>query len=136
MGQLVSQSSNVVQPKKKDSSSQSREALNAFKSFETILRALIAAIKGGTKADVSKLVEARTLLLEALANSDVAERLPLLQKFVRSDVLLLIHSVQSAKAVTESLKKQVVANEMNLEKVVAEVNSIERKDKPFWQLNV
>lgn len=138
MGQLVRQSSEGVREKQKDSASAqlSKEFQNAFRTFETNLRALFAAIKNGDAFDAQKLVEARMQLLQALSNYVIADRLPILQKFVRADALQLIHAIQSAKTITPSIKKVGAEGEANFEKVVEEVNSMQKVPKPFWQNNV
>ncbi|CAN5581481.1 hypothetical protein BH10CYA1_BH10CYA1_22630 [soil metagenome] len=129
----------MLKKKAKDQSSEQKALLNAFKEFETALNELFAEIRNGENGknlDLKKLGDARSQLFHELSHSDLAERLPLLQKYVRADLFHLIHSIETTKVVTEALKKLVDEQELLFKKVVEEASAIEAGSRPFWQANV
>lgn len=126
----------MLKKKSKDSAPQNKALFDAYKSFEAILIEIFDAIKNGRHPDAKPLAEARMRLIEELSRSEMAERLPLLQKFIRADALHLIHSIESAKKVTESLKRAACEYDEKFSKVSAESHAIEAGSRPFWQANV
>ena len=126
----------LLKKKSKDSAPQNKALFDAYKSFEAILIEIFDAIKDGRHPDAKPLAEARLHLIEELSQSEMAERLPLLQKFIRADALHLIHSIESVKKVTESLKRAASEYDEKFSKVSAESHAIEAGSRPFWQANV
>jgi hypothetical protein len=128
--------SGELKKKTKDQASQSRELLNAYKSFEAILNEMFDDIKNDKSLNAKKLSDARTALLQELSRSEMAENLPLLQRFLRADVLHLISSIEAAKTATDSLKKAAAEYEKTFKNVIAESSKMESSSRPFWQANV
>ncbi len=128
----------MLKKKAKDESSINKALLDSFKELASVLNEMFADIKNGENGkqlDSKKLAELRLRLLNELSHSDIADRLPLLQRYLRADLVRLIHSIKTIKVVTDSLKKMVGEQESLFKKVVEESAAIEASSRPFWQAN-
>ncbi|MBS1953119.1 MAG: VWA domain-containing protein [Cyanobacteria bacterium SZAS-4] len=129
----------MLKKKAKDQSSTNKTLLNSFKELVTELNEVFGEIKNGKdgkQLDVKKLADLRLRLLNELSHSDIADRLPLLQRYLRADLVNLIHSIEATKVASSSLRKMVSEQESVFKKVVEESSAIEASSRPFWQANV
>lgn len=129
----------MLKKKARDQSSTNKSLLDSFKELQTALNEMFSEIKNGksgTPLDVKKLTDLRQRLLDELSRSDIADRLPLLQRYLRADLVNLIHSIEATKIVSDSLKRMVSDQESVFKKVVEESSAIEAGSRPFWQANV
>lgn len=129
----------MLKKKAKDQASMNKSLMDSFKELVSMLHEIFADIKNsknGKQLEVQKLADLRLRLLEELSHSDIADRLPLLQRYLRADLVNLIHSIEATKVVSDSLKKMVGDQEAVFKKVVDESSAIEAGSRPFWQANV
>ena len=108
----------------------------SYRNFEMVLKKIFAAINNGTNPGSEELDEARMQLIAVLSNSELAVKLPLLQKYLRADVIQLIASIESSTTVSVSLKTLAIEHEKLFLKVAEESAAIGAAHRPFWQLNV
>ncbi len=108
----------------------------SYKNFELVLKKILAAINNGTNPGSEELDEARMQLIVVLSNSELAVKLPLLQKYLRADVIQLIASIESSTTVSVSLKTLAIEHEKLFLKVAEESAAIGAAHRPFWQLNI
>ena len=76
----------------------------SFSKFEQALNAVLESLSRGEVPASAQLELARGALLTALANSSAAVKLPLLQKYLRADILHLIAALSAAASVGQKLK--------------------------------
>jgi Ca-activated chloride channel homolog len=108
----------------------------SFEHFQTVLKKICEAIRNGSKPNSHELDEARMLLVKSLSNSDLAQDLPLLQKYLRAEVIQLIVSIDSATTISSSLKQLAQEHEILFEQVAHEVTTMSGAKGQFWRGNV
>jgi hypothetical protein len=115
----------------------SDKVAQAYDKLDKLLIEAYEQIKTGTVPDADKIDKARTALLDALAASNIAHHMPLLQKFLRATLVQLIAATSGFTNVSAQLQELGRLQEETWKNVQLEVNPIlHSKKKPFWEFSI
>jgi len=112
----------------------------AFRVFMNILKACLSDISIGAFPQFEALDQARLILLRRLTTSPLADKLPLLQKYLRADILHLLAALVTIEAtgiVNHRLKEIGRQHSKKLQLLIDEFqDGIECDESAFWGATV
>jgi hypothetical protein len=116
----------VVPPKQPEETSIAvdKGLATCLEHFEKTLLECFQKIQAGEMPDADALEKARTDLIAVLAKSPIASSVPLLQKYLRSDLIKLIAAIGGADAVNKQLKTLAAAQQENFESLRSEITGV------------
>ena len=115
----------------------SDKVVQAYDHLDKLLIEAYNQIKANTVPDADKIDRARTALLDALATSNIAHHMPLLQKFLRATLVQLIAATSGFTNVSAQLQELGRLQEETWKNVQLEVNPIlHSKKQPFWEFSI
>ncbi|MBS1993064.1 MAG: VWA domain-containing protein [Cyanobacteria bacterium SZAS LIN-3] len=119
----------------------SREQLDrlkqSFEKFDQALAVCLADIRAEKLSPSDLIAQSRLELLQLLAESRYAEKLPLLQRYLRAEILQLLAALSDLSQVTAKLKTLAARQEKKLEEIREEFSLVTSEDEAeFWHATV
>lgn len=113
-------------------------ARRALEKFVAALEAAWKSLESGTIPPASSVEQARRDLMQSLSRLSVGEKVPLLQKFLRTEAVEFIASIKKARS-AQSLEGMIQVHRAEFLSAVAEAwSALQSSDtaKPFWDSSI
>jgi Ca-activated chloride channel family protein len=125
--------------RREDQQRRHQAVMRAFEALQVLLKEAYASITGGCVPAADRLLTARQSLLHILGQSDLAEQLPLLQRFVRGALKELINGLTQSPSDIAPLQELWDRHMKELDKAQAEfaqVMSKSSQEEKFWESSI